>query len=321
MIVGSVKCAAILLTVTALCGCASGNHWMKSGGSRFATQLHTFQREEVGSCPAPDSALANSVSKLKAGVKTAPPAAPSKNAIIAKDAAKQSDEAEAEVALTSDESELFPGEPPFADADADKPLVLEADGAEPAEELAFEATDDDEASAPQDPVEVELMASLTHPDAGMRALGAWRLGRLESPSEDVLFSLRNVIAEEENGLVRVRIAEAISKIAPGDVAAVESLLESLSDGDWEVRWLAAGTLDVARGGAAAPQAVWSLAEALVSDEHAKVRQMAALTLGSFGSSADAVLPHLREALADEEAEVRTAADAALACIAAANGTE
>jgi len=157
------------------------------------------------------------------------------------------------------------------------------------------------------------IASLSHPDAGVRALAAWKIGRLVAPSEEAVMALRNVVGDEENALVKVRMAEAVTKIVPDDVDAVELLIGSLSDGNWEVRWLAAGSLDVAAEGPAAMLAVAKLAEAL-DDEHAKVRQMAALTLGSFGFLADGAQPQLRGALDDNDLYVRQAADAALGCI-------
>lgn len=347
-----VRCAGVLLTLATVWGCASSNGWMKSGDSRFASQLHTFQRTEVGAAPNPDSKLASAVSKLKAAAKGAQASIKG----IGEDS-KLADAAEGEtyigielededaVELTSTEEAEDLGaliaEPPFTDAEIEDPFALDGDDAEPAEDVAAADLDVEEPATeieqpvveveepaaedeplfeiePRNPEEIELISSLRHPDAGMRALAAWRLGRLEAPSEDVLFALRNVIAEEENGLVRVRMAEAVAKLDSTDGDPVEWLIELLDDGDWEVRWLAAGTLDIAAHGPAKTLAVWKLSEALIGDEQAKVRQMAALTLGSFGSTAESVLPHLREALTDEAADVREAAETALTCIAAAN---
>ncbi len=328
MIVGWVKHFAVLLTLATLCGCASGNRWMTSGNDRFSSQLHSFQRQDVGT-PQPNSALAKAVSKLKLAASEARGEVKSitdKSAIVSRGQQPEEDKTDAvsketketDMKLTSDKSddgfddfETFTAEPPFTEAEPDDSIAAAIEAVEPKDEVKPNQ------KSQQSDEEIELIAALRHPDAGLRALAAWRLGRLAAPSEDVLFALRNVVAEEENGLVRVRIAEAVAKIDPQDANAIEWLVEALSDGDWQVRWLAAGTLDIAQGGPAANLAVWKLSEALISDEHAKVRQMCALTLGSFGSVAGAVKPHLREALTDDEADVREAADAALACIDAA----
>jgi hypothetical protein len=299
MIQGWTSCALAASLAFASCGCAMTHGWTARGESRFASQFYAYQRQNVSDCGP---------------------------ACAAQDQAPQATKADStRMTLAERIQELAgavtpkrkPIENPAPQIDlAGKTATEQQDAAQhAASELADEQADE---AATSDVL--ALIASLRHDDPGVRALAAFRLGRLDDPSQDVLAALRNTIADEEHGLVRVRMAEAIIRIAPDDATAIQWLSAALSDGDWQVRWLAAGILDAAAGTPAAALAVEQLTIAL-SDDEPKVRQMAALTLGSFGGDAEPARGPLHDALADDDSSVREAASAATACIVASQATE
>ena len=107
--------------------------------------------------------------------------------------------------------------------------------------------------------------------------------------------------------VREAAANALGKM--GNQEAVRPLVQALNDEQDNVRWFAVESLRKLNAAVAAPQ----LAALLRGDKSARVRQIAATTLGELGRP-DAVLA-LREALHDENERVQAQAVAALKVLA------
>jgi HEAT repeat protein len=152
----------------------------------------------------------------------------------------------------------------------------------------------------------------------------------------LLDALRDPVAA-----VRLYAARSLSGIGSLDAAAIPTLIESLGDGEWEVRDLAAMLLARFESEAipallaalAAPaagrdeefhlMAIWTLGSigpaaqgavpalaGLLDDPRAGTRCQAAIALGKIGPPAAGAAPALERRLEDEDAEVRRfAADA------------
>lgn len=165
-----------------------------------------------------------------------------------------------------------------------------------------------------------LLKQLKDPDPRQRAQAAYGLGQAHSEARTALPLLRRMLRTEGDSLARLRIAEAIARIAPHDEQAIAVIADGLSDTDnWQVRELSACLLDVA-GPQPNPQVVIKLIGAM-NDYHPRVRTMAALTLGSFGPQAGDAVARLRVAAKSDVGKVKEAASAALNVIEASSTTE
>lgn len=145
----------------------------------------------------------------------------------------------------------------------------------------------------------------------MRTFAAYLLGCFGSEAEAALPILHSFL-NDEDPIFRLHVAEAIVRIEPTDATATAALIETLENGEDDVRWLAAFAL-----GAVAKthteQAVDVLAEKLDDEDH-RVRSAAALTLGAFRLAAKEAVPQLVQALVGTDERVSRAAAIALACI-------
>jgi HEAT repeat protein len=136
-----------------------------------------------------------------------------------------------------------------------------------------------------------------------RAYAASRIGALGVEAKAALPYLTDVLADAD-WQVRRRAAEALGAI--GDRAAVDPLVEVLSDRDeeWSIRTAAARSL----GRLGDARAVEALATVL-NDMNAHVRHMAVVALGQIGT-AETIEP-LESALGDGDGATRFAAAEAL----------
>lgn len=158
------------------------------------------------------------------------------------------------------------------------------------------------------PVLTELLKS---DDDNVVQMASYLLGAMGPEAIDACDDLR-LACEVETGATRIHAAEALARIEALAQGPVNIMTAALSDADEEVRWLSAIALS-----GVGPQhrtaAVAALTAALM-DQSDSVRSVAALTLGGFGGDARAAVPQLERAAALESAEVRAAAQTALACI-------
>ncbi|MGE3314504.1 MAG: HEAT repeat domain-containing protein [Planctomycetaceae bacterium] len=167
------------------------------------------------------------------------------------------------------------------------------------------------------PTVLALANQLGASEAKTRGDSAAQLGRLGTEARTVLPLLREILKREGDKPTRIKLAEAMVKIAPEDADAIEVLFQALRDSeDWRYRQHAAGALAAtARGGSGL--VIPKLTEAL-NDSHPRVRSMVALSLGAFGERAKEAVPRLEFAQANDIPRVKESATAALSCIAGKN---
>ena len=146
---------------------------------------------------------------------------------------------------------------------------------------------------------------------------AWELGQLGPAAGPAIPALVKALGDE-NGSVRDSAARALGKIGPPARAALPALRKALTDKHEDTRVDAALSLwrlDPSSAGAALPVIV----EMLVA-KHPQRRVTGALVLGQMGPAAKKAIPALKEALKDEDEDVRKAAAEALKKIQAAPTT-
>ncbi|HEV8070233.1 MAG TPA: HEAT repeat domain-containing protein [Planctomycetaceae bacterium] len=154
---------------------------------------------------------------------------------------------------------------------------------------------------------------LSQPEPRHRLLGALRIGASGPEARTALPALRQLLGEEANKTVRLRIAEAILRLQPSDRSALEALSHFLIDpNDADLRQAAAGALGVASASSNLT-AIVCLTDAL-DDASPRVRIMAALSLAQFGSSAVDAVPRLEMAATSDVPRMQRAALAALTAI-------
>jgi HEAT repeat protein len=152
---------------------------------------------------------------------------------------------------------------------------------------------------------------LSAPEKDVVQVSAYLLGAIGPEAAVSVHALRD-LCDQADAQTRLCAAEALSRITPDCADAVQVLIAALSAPDQELRWLAAVSL-----AGVAPHhrdaAIVALTAAL-RDADAGVCAVAALTLGGFGADARSAVPQLEQAAAHEVDDVRSAAQAALACI-------
>ena len=90
------------------------------------------------------------------------------------------------------------------------------------------------------PAVFQGLSLLAQPEASHRALGAMRIGAAGSNARTAMPVLRKLLKVEPDKTVRIRVAEAMLKVQPGDLEAANCLAELLADRDnWQVRQTAA----------------------------------------------------------------------------------
>jgi hypothetical protein len=146
-----------------------------------------------------------------------------------------------------------------------------------------------------------------------RLLGASRICMSGPEARTALPALRQLLVEEPNAAVRLRIADAILRLLPNDRTALETLSHLLVDPtDADLRQAAAAALGGA-GTSGNPTAIVRLTDAL-DDSSPRVRIMAALSLAQFGTSASDAVPRLEMAATNDVPRMQRAALAALTSI-------
>jgi len=159
------------------------------------------------------------------------------------------------------------------------------------------------------------IAKLTHllesEDSGVIELAAYHLGRMESEATAAIDALHTA-RDSEQGITRLHVAEALTRIDPNETESLDILLESLQTGDEKTRWFVAVTL-----GNVSNDHTTTVVEALIHslrDDAATVRSAAALSLGGLGKAAFPSINLLTELAETDTQEVKEAAHTALACL-------
>jgi HEAT repeat protein len=143
------------------------------------------------------------------------------------------------------------------------------------------------------------------------ALACYLLGEIgdeASPAIQKLAGLQNHTCVE----VRIHAAEALLKITGGGSGSAIVLTNSLADCDEQERCLVAVALGSAKG-EDRNVAIETLITCL-EDPQPSVRAASALSLGGFGPYASKAARPLQQAATSDDAEIRQAAETALACI-------
>jgi len=146
-----------------------------------------------------------------------------------------------------------------------------------------------------------------------RSLAAFLLGELGPEVVENLPRLRESMRMTRNSIVRMDLAQAVLLIQPGDVQAIQTLLERLRSTDETVQWYAAFALKKSAS-TRETIVVDALLDSLDS-ENDRLNRMVILTLGDFGPSAAKAVPALQAALQSPDPKTREIAAAALATIA------
>ncbi len=156
-----------------------------------------------------------------------------------------------------------------------------------------------------------LTRLLKEDDPNVLRLSSYLLGQMGSDATEAIASLEQ-LRDEDSGLTSLHAAEALTRIAPQELASYEILKKALNNEVRENRLFAAASF----GGVyqeGEEFAANALKEAL-GNEDADVRATAALSLGGLGRHAEIALPELRHAADFDLPEVREAAHTALACL-------
>jgi arylsulfatase A-like enzyme/HEAT repeat protein len=149
--------------------------------------------------------------------------------------------------------------------------------------------------------EFDGLKALKHPDPDVRYRSAQLLADLGPVGKFAVPTLREMLKEEQSLLIRVKVAEALWKIAKQPVRdLLPTLLDGLKDNDPVVRANAAAVLG--QLGADAKPAVGALSKALGDKEFA-VRAEVAVALGEIGPAARAAVPALLETLKNDDIQL------------------
>jgi HEAT repeat protein len=196
-----------------------------------------------------------------------------------------------------------------------------------------------------EPAVPALVAAASNADSQMRAQAIWVLGQIGKAAEASVPVLLAALNDEDR-YVRQYAVMALGDVRPQDASVLVALRGRLKDSDAGVRLSTIKALG--QGGADArsasdellelstkePNLRLPVAEALIrmaaadlavrplvselGDRSSNLRTRAAMLLGELGDPAKPAIPALRQALADDDARVRRAADAALKRIAGSN---
>jgi tetratricopeptide (TPR) repeat protein len=158
-----------------------------------------------------------------------------------------------------------------------------------------------------------LSDALRSADLEVVQLAAYTLGNMGDEAQAAVVPL-NELLKCEHSVVRLHAAEAVTKIAaPADqLAALKTLAALASDDSADVRSLAVLTLGSLEG---APTGdIVAVLQGALHDQDARVRSSAALALGGLGDAATAVITDLEFVAANDQTDVREAAETALSCL-------
>lgn len=175
--------------------------------------------------------------------------------------------------------------------------------------LASSLNDDDEGV--RTAARLTLEGYLQSKEPGLLAVTAYMLGRVGPQADALLPELRRLL-NTGRGLDRMQLAEAISRIDPNDIAAVDVLTAALSDSDATVRRQAAFAL-----GSVSARHIGRVKRPLshaIEDRDEQVRQAARLTLSGLRIDPTSVSPRLaqttRTTKPQQDASPRRASDPA-----------
>ena len=209
---------------------------------------------------------------------------------------------------------LRAGGPVLSGARRSRPAPAAAPSAEPEVEIVVDGDRDEDRDPPRarraasrgrgsragwvlDPRDAADRALLEDPDAGVRRLAVWSLGRSGDP--EAVAALRRRLRGDASAQVREMAAWALGEVE--DPAGVPALGHALAhDGSEEVRYSALLSL----GGIERQEIVPALVAAL-GDRSARIRKRAAWNLGAVEPRS--APPRLVAALRDEDGGVRRAA--------------
>ena len=156
-----------------------------------------------------------------------------------------------------------------------------------------------------------LRPLLDYSHADVVELSCYMLGDIGVQAESATDALE-LLRDHADGTTRIHAAEALIRIHGVDDKSLTVLTTAAKSRDGEERWIAAVALGRCRG-PKSERAVTTLAAAL-RDVDPEVRCAAALSLGGLGQDAVKAQPELERVARTDEAQVRDAAKAALACL-------
>lgn len=146
-------------------------------------------------------------------------------------------------------------------------------------------------------------------------MAAYVLGRAGTSAEGQGPKLYAALQREPVAATRVRMAEALLRIEPGNGSGLRTLEEALASTSLPMRWEAVCVADTVAGQPRREEVLQELIGRL-GDEDADVRAMAALKLGEFTSDVAIVVRELQTVIGrpDVDARLRRAAEASLAVL-------
>ncbi|NNE71515.1 MAG: hypothetical protein HKN29_14285, partial [Rhodothermales bacterium] len=153
-----------------------------------------------------------------------------------------------------------------------------------------------------------LIAALGDSDPSIRRYAAYGLGELD-PTRDILAAVRGLLSDDNQEVRRAAI-HTLGEFE--DAASADALMDALGDANAENRRAAVWALAEILEDRPSDKAVDALSRMLRNDASAENRKAAAYALGELGSMR--AIDVLRDALQDEDREVRRAAANALSDI-------
>ncbi len=156
-----------------------------------------------------------------------------------------------------------------------------------------------------------LRPLLDHSSPDVVELACYMLGDIGVHADSAADPLE-LLRDHADGQTRVQAADALIRIRGVDEKSLAVLTSALKSRSGEERWIAAVALGHCRGSKSA-KAVTALTFALM-DVDPEVRSAAALSLGGLGSDAVKATAELERVARTDDAQVRDAARAALACL-------
>lgn len=164
-----------------------------------------------------------------------------------------------------------------------------------------------------EPAAVEVGDALRDPDPLVRwtAVRTIRSIPAKKVTANAIKGLGALVTDPDPN-ISADAARTIEALGVHAADAVDSLTVAIAEGDAENRILAMKAL-VSIGGEPATRAIPKVIETL-NDTDVRIRRAGAETLGRFGADAKDALPALRNALRDEDAEVRLSASEAILSI-------